>query len=294
MAADDQHAANRAVWADHRWDFAVDGWLDPAEPAALVAAAGSVRGTPALDLGVGAGRTVPLLRLLTDDYLGLDYVPEMVGLCRQRHPGADVRLGDARDLSMLGDGSIGFVYFADNGIDAVGHDDRERVLGEVARVLRPGGAFLLSTLNRDGPLWTCRPGSVPTPAWTAGLIQGYVDGAGADHGGRVSPGATADTSTATGDARLARTVMNWRRLSRLRTDAGEWGVGPIPAYDFGLLAHFSTLGAARRSLRAHGLRTTLAWDCASPHPLPAEVTTTRALYFYLLAVREGGVQGGSP
>ena len=43
--------------------------------------------------------------------------------------------------------------FSNNGIDAVDHEGRERILAEARRVLEPGGTFYYSTLNKDGPLF---------------------------------------------------------------------------------------------------------------------------------------------
>ena len=43
--------------------------------------------------------------------------------------------------------TLDFVLFSFNGIDYVGHDDRARVLKQVARILRPGGIFVFSSHN---------------------------------------------------------------------------------------------------------------------------------------------------
>jgi len=73
-------------------------------------------------------------------YTRLDLNPSIVELCRKRHklPGLDFVQGDAQDLP-----------FADETFDAVinveashQYPDFARFLGEVARVLRPGGHFL--------------------------------------------------------------------------------------------------------------------------------------------------------
>jgi hypothetical protein len=47
------------------------GFLDLGEQVVLEIVANDVRGKPLLDLGVGRGRTVPLLHLLYEDYLGM-------------------------------------------------------------------------------------------------------------------------------------------------------------------------------------------------------------------------------
>ena len=60
-------------------------------------------GKALLDLGVGAGRTVPYLSARSRRYVGVDYSQSMVGVCRRRFPSADVRMADASDLSAFDD-----------------------------------------------------------------------------------------------------------------------------------------------------------------------------------------------
>jgi SAM-dependent methyltransferase len=94
--------------------------------------------------------------------VGLDYSPRMIEQSR-RLLGEDDRIelvvGDARDLSPI-DGSFDFVLFSFNGIDAVGHEDRLKILSEVRRVLKPDGMFLFSAHSLGAlPLTTKRPRS---------------------------------------------------------------------------------------------------------------------------------------
>jgi ubiquinone/menaquinone biosynthesis C-methylase UbiE len=105
-------------------------------------------GMDTLDLGVGAGRTTPVLRALANRYVGVDYAPAMVTVAREQHPGVDFRVGDASDLSDFADESFDAVVFSFNGIDYL-HPvkDRSRCLAECQRVLRPGGVFILSSHN---------------------------------------------------------------------------------------------------------------------------------------------------
>ena len=130
------------------------------------------------------GRTTSLLRLVSSDYVGIDYTPELVELCRRRHPDADIRLGDARDLSDIADGSQGLVVFSNNGIDAVDHDGRERVLSEAHRVLGAGGVLCYSTLNKDGPLFGAHPGNAPGITWEIGSLLPAPAGGRRSRGGR--------------------------------------------------------------------------------------------------------------
>jgi SAM-dependent methyltransferase len=125
--------------------------LQPPEWAALRRAADEVRGGAVLDLGVGGGRTTPYLTLLAGTYVAVDWSLSMVEACRRKHPGLDVRRGDARALAGLDDKTFDLVVFSFNGIDYVGHEDRLRILAEVRRVLRPRGLFWFSTHNLDSP-----------------------------------------------------------------------------------------------------------------------------------------------
>ncbi len=121
--------------------------LMPAELAVFAHAYSLIEDGRVLDLGVGAGRTLPYLYGPSKKYVAIDYSEAMVALCRRAHPAADVRLGDARALDEFTDGSCDFVYFSYNSIDCVPLEGRRQVLDEVIRVLRPGGGFGFSSHN---------------------------------------------------------------------------------------------------------------------------------------------------
>jgi len=131
--------------------YAAQSELSHPETAALDRLAGEARGLPILDLGVGGGRTVSALRAISEDYVGVELSPQMVAACRQRYPEATIELGDARDLGRFVEGHFQLVVFSCNGIGMVDHEARVRILAEVRRVLRPGGAFVFSTHNRRCP-----------------------------------------------------------------------------------------------------------------------------------------------
>src|SRR6185437_3215205 len=81
-------------------------------------------------------------------YLGVDYSAGMIEACRVRFADKpwQFQVADARDLP-FDDASFDFVLFSYNGIDAVPHEDRRRVLGQTYRVLREGGLFAFSSHN---------------------------------------------------------------------------------------------------------------------------------------------------
>jgi SAM-dependent methyltransferase len=266
---------NRPTWSAVAGEYAIEGWGDPGEVAALGVVADLARGRPVLDLGVGGGRTTSLLRLVSSEYVGIDYTPELVDLCRKRHPGVDIRLGDARDLDGIASGSQGLVVFSNNGIDAVDHAGREQVLDEVHRVLARGGVFCYSTLNKDGPLFGANPGNAPGTTWKVGsLLPRSADADEHDNG----------VEDAADDPGWVRALRNWRRLKGQRCDEGDWGLAPFAAHEFGLVTHFITLQGAEDELARHGFGLEVVIPCDRAEPLgPGEGTT--ALYVHLVARR---------
>jgi SAM-dependent methyltransferase len=137
----------RAVVREYLWTDE----LESHERAALASVMEKVRGKRILDLGVGAGRTVKGLRAISEDYVGVDYVQEMVDHCRSRFPAVRFELGDARSLTMFADASFDLIVFACNGICMVDHQGRLDIVSEVYRLLAPGGYFVFSMSNRDWP-----------------------------------------------------------------------------------------------------------------------------------------------
>lgn len=206
-------------------------YLDPGERLLYEAVRAEADGAPLLDLGVGGGRTVPALTAISRDYLALDYTPAMVAATRSRFPALDVREGDARDLRGLRDGHFQLVVFSCAGLDMVGRDDRARILAEVARVLRPGGAFVFSTHN-----------------WEHRRAQGELPW--------LEPGARGVRGRLRAAARLLRHGLRWRRnrraLAALGQREAEWAVLNSPYHDFSTLMHYVTLREQRAQLERAG------------------------------------------
>ena len=142
-----------------------DGGLTPAEDRLIGA---WVPPEPdVLDLGVGTGRTTPALRSIAGTYVGLDFAPAMIAAARRAHPGADLRVGDAAELSGFEDASVDFVLFSYNGIDYI-HPAQRRAaaLAEIRRVLRPDGVVVLSSHNPRAIFVRVEP-TRGEPAWRA-------------------------------------------------------------------------------------------------------------------------------
>ncbi len=224
---------NREAWADGqtlKWFTTLDGYTDPGERAAFALVSDECRGVPILDIGVGAGRTIPLLRAISEDYVAIDFTPEMVESCNERFPDVRVEQGDARDLGRFADASFGLVVFSWNGIDAVDHADRRTILQEVHRVLRPGGIFFFSTHNKSGPgydekPWTIRANDLVHPRHLAEVVVGFPTN-----------------------------VRNHRRLRELKQDQGDWSVANAAAHNFSIVIHYTTLDHQIVELAENGFR----------------------------------------
>jgi SAM-dependent methyltransferase len=271
-------ALNRRVWstATVLKAFGDDAsprtewWTDPGERSAILSVADAVRGRPVLEVGVGGGRLVPILRLLTTEYIGIDYTPEMVALCHRLHPGVDVRLGDARDLSDFADDAFDLVVFTFNGLDAIDHSDRSVALAEMRRVLRPGGLLIYSSHNMDGPCFRARPwhraGAPQRSSWPISYRLMRWGGEIALH-----------------PASFPQSVRNWFRLHRLGHVAESWAIAPVEAHDFDLLIHFTTYAGTREELAQVGLELVDAFDAERGRSVTSQSDTRDIRYFHFIA-----------
>lgn len=119
-------------------------------------------GKSVLDIGVGAGRTTPLLlNFKPSRYVGVDYATNMVEAVRHRFPENDFLWADAREMKVFKDGEFDFVMFSWSGIDCVDHEDRLKILREIHRVLVPGGIFIFSSANAR---------SIPGKPWSRDVV----------------------------------------------------------------------------------------------------------------------------
>lgn len=133
----------RAGWSD---TGIVDAYVERFGPVtAHVARALTARvaapGRTVLDLCCGHGELTAMLADAGVEVTGLDFSPEMLALARERAPRARLVEGDA-----------GALPFEDGSFDAVVCNfgmmhlpDQPRALGEIARVLRPDGRFVMAT-----------------------------------------------------------------------------------------------------------------------------------------------------
>jgi SAM-dependent methyltransferase len=110
----------------------------------VIAAVAEVRPRRVLDVGCGQGELAQ--RIATElhaEVTGVDQSARMVELTRKR--GVDARLGDVQELDFP-DGSFDCVVAAWMLFHV---PDLDRGLGEIARVLRPGGRLVAATNGPD-------------------------------------------------------------------------------------------------------------------------------------------------
>ena len=125
-----------------------------------------------------------------------------------RFPDADLREGNAVDLRGLPDAAYDLVLFSFNGLDALDHGDRGAALAAMARVTRPEGRVLFSSLNLDGVSFDERPWRVA--------------------GGLLSPRVRYHVAyAARHPGSMVRSVQNYRRTRQRRR--GRSRLGPAAA-----------------------------------------------------------------
>ncbi|WP_141203177.1 class I SAM-dependent methyltransferase [Streptomyces griseorubiginosus] len=105
-------------------------------------------GSRVLDVGSGTGRpTASTLAEAGHEVLGVDVSPVMVDLAVRQVPRATFRLADIRELPLEDDAFDAVcVYFS---LLQMSRAEQSRVLGRLARALRPGGSLVLATVPAD-------------------------------------------------------------------------------------------------------------------------------------------------
>ncbi|MCO5397497.1 class I SAM-dependent methyltransferase [Ralstonia soli] len=265
-----QDEINRKAWRSggaRRLFGALSGYTDPGEAGALAYIADEVRGKPLLDVGVGGGRTVPLLMSLSEDYTAVDYTSELVDICRHNHPEARVLHADARDLTLFEDNSFALVMFSWNGIDAVDPVGRQAILREFARVLRPGGILLFSSHNMLGPGY--RENLLNMLHWPRDSRNALDFG----------------LKTARVIARLPSSAFNFVRYSRLNRQYDGFGLRVCAAHRFGIVIYYTELETQKRALSHLGLTTEAVFCNLHDHQL-SETDDMRSVFWFHFVARK--------
>ena len=142
----------RATYEDSRYDQLP--WFDPGPSPQVVLAVDTgflTRGMEILDVGCGAGSNVLYLARSGFRASGIDLSPGAVTAARGRLAEAhlDARIGEG-DVLALPFPAGSFDGLVDNGcFHTISLRRRGRYADEVHRVLRPGGAFVLSWVARE-------------------------------------------------------------------------------------------------------------------------------------------------
>lgn len=100
-------------------------------------------GRMTVDIGCGEGRLMRHLKDVGHNIVGIDASPTMVAAARAADPSMDIRIADARTLPFAdssADIAIAFMSLQD--IDAM-----PEAVGEIARILQPGGKFCLAIVH---------------------------------------------------------------------------------------------------------------------------------------------------
>jgi len=144
-------------FADAFLKHAKDGFFNAYyDRPACLALLGDVRRKRVLDAACGPGLYAEELVHLGAHVTGFDHSPRMVEICRARVSQGDFRVHDLGDpIDWLDDGCVDLALCA-LAIEYV--DDRVAALRELRRVLRPGGALVLSRQHPFGD-WLRHGGS---------------------------------------------------------------------------------------------------------------------------------------
>lgn len=126
-----------------------------------------------LDLGCGSGEPIARHLIAKGRRLtGVDASPDLIELCRGRHPDHDWRVGDMRrlDLGRTYDGVIAW-----HSLIHIAPDAQPQVFSVFARHLRPGGVLMFTSGSARGETvgrWRDKPlyhGSLSTAEYRAAL-----------------------------------------------------------------------------------------------------------------------------
>ncbi|MGQ0650068.1 MAG: lysylphosphatidylglycerol synthase domain-containing protein [Gemmatimonadaceae bacterium] len=138
-----------AQWSPHVWDLLLDrklGFMADALPTPPAAAG------VGLDLGCGLGLQTAELRKRGYQVIGLDPSVGLLAVGQQRLGPSPVIAGSALELPFP-DQSLDFVYTIGVLHHLPGRDAQRDALGEITRVLKPGGTFLVHESNPRNPLF---------------------------------------------------------------------------------------------------------------------------------------------
>ncbi|ADU08469.1 Methyltransferase type 11 [Micromonospora sp. L5] len=132
------------------WAATYDGPGNPDPAPAVDFLAPLAEGGPVLELAVGTGRVALPLAARGLAVEGVEASPEMVAHLRAKPGGADmpVTIGDMSDVPVAGPYRLVFLVF-NTLFNLVSEEHQAACFRNVARVLAPGGAFVIETFVPD-------------------------------------------------------------------------------------------------------------------------------------------------
>lgn len=107
-----------------------------------------------VDLGCGTGRLLAALAARGFDCVGVDLSPEMLAVARRKVPAAEFVQANLVELDALPDASFDAAACLFSTLGMIGGaDNRRRVLGHFARILKPGGVLVLHAHSKGFSVW---------------------------------------------------------------------------------------------------------------------------------------------
>jgi SAM-dependent methyltransferase len=254
---------NAAVWRLGAWVSHYDDWrLSPAEILLLLRYREPLSGR-VLELGPGAGRVTGYLAELATELTALEISPDMADACRVRVPSATVLVGDMEDLGDVADASFEVIVGTCNVIDVLDDPERRALLGELHRILVPGGVLLFSSHNRDGRVR--RPWQPQNWRWPRTLVGDVL--------------------------RFGIHMRNHRRLRPLEREAADYAIRNDEAHGFTMVLYSISAAAQRRQLAETGF-TLETCMTDSGHTVRVGEETSTAPYLHY-AARSGATVGNA-
>ncbi len=125
-------------------------YLDSFEKDELVKLLPDIRNKRVLDIGAGTGRIIQTLKRKTSSagahFTAVDISTEMLDIAKKKIPDIDIVHSDMTDLNLEDDTFD--VVIAAFVIVHIHSKDLTKAFDEVARVLKPGGTFILTNINQ--------------------------------------------------------------------------------------------------------------------------------------------------
>jgi len=174
----DQRERVREAYDDLAETYVAERSDEPPEAALLAEVRSRLSGgSRVLDAGCGQGTPVASALTPTHDVVGLDFSAEQLGLAADVVPRAALVQGDMTEIGFDADSFDAVCAY--HSIIHVPVPDHSTVIGEFARVLRPGGVLLLSSGGTDwegsNPDWLDSgvemAWSFPDPDETRGMLD---------------------------------------------------------------------------------------------------------------------------